>query len=109
MSKESSSFGKNLSRFIIVISALGVGLRLLVKGLIDVEKLAIFLVIVVIAAVIDSVWFKLLLAFMGIAFFLLDFTNYDLSKFQAATASVGALVIVLFGIYVMLGGMRKRK
>jgi uncharacterized membrane protein YhaH (DUF805 family) len=81
----------------------------LVKGLIDVEKLAIFLVIVIIAAVIDNVWFKLFLAFMGIAFFLLDFTNYDLSKFQSATASVGALVIVLFGIYVMLGGMRKRK
>jgi len=82
---------------------------LLVKGLIDVEKLAIFLVIVIIAVVIDSIWFKLIFAFAGIAFFLLNFTNYDLSKFQSATTSVGALVIVLFGIFVMLGGMRKRK
>jgi hypothetical protein len=109
MSKDSSSFGKNLSRFIIVIGALGVGLRLLVKGLIDAEKLAIFLVFVIIAAAINSVWVKLILACAGIAFFLLDFTDYDLSKFQPVVASVGALVVVLFGIFVMVGGMRKRK
>lgn len=109
MSKEGSSFGKSLSRFIIVISAVGLGLRLWSKGMIGAEKLAIFLVLVVIASAIDSVWVKLILACAGIGFFLLDFTNYDLTQFQAAAASVGALLLALFGIYVMIGGMRKRK
>ena len=109
MSKEGSSFGKSLSRFIIVISAVGLGLRLWSKGMIGAEKLAIFLVLVVIASAIDSVWVKLILACAGIGFFLLDFTNYDMTQFQAGAASVGALLLALFGIYIMIGGMRKRK
>jgi hypothetical protein len=109
MSKEGSSFGKRLSRFIIVISAVGIGLRLWSKGMIGAEKLVIFLVLVVIAAAIDSVWVKLILAFAGVGYFLLDFTSYNMTQFQAVSASVGALLFALFGIYVMVGGMRKRK
>ncbi len=44
MSKE-GSFGKSLSRFIIVISAVGLGLRLWSKGMIGAEKLTIFVTI----------------------------------------------------------------
>jgi len=109
MSKEGSSFGKSLSRFIIVISAVGIGLRLWSKGMIGAEKLVISLVLVVIAAAIDSVWVKLILACAGIGYFLLDFMNYDMTQFQAVAASVGALLLAFFGIYVMIGGMRKRK
>lgn len=109
MSKEGSSFGKSLSRFIIVISAVGLGLRLWSKGMIGAEKLAIFLVLVVIAAALDSVWVKLILACAGVGYFLLDFTNYNMTQFEAAAVSVGALLLALFGIYVMIGGMRKRK
>ena len=109
MSKEGSSFGKSLSRFIIVISAVGIGLRLWSKGMIGAEKLAIFLVLIVIAAAIDSVWVKLILACAGVGYFLLDFTNYDMTQFQSVAVSVGALLLALFGIYVMIGGMRRRK
>ena len=109
MNKEGSSFGKNLSRFIIVISAIGLGLRLLSKGMIDAEKLAIFLVLVVIAAAIDSVWVKLILACSGIGFFLLEFTNYNMTQFQTIATSVGALLIALLGLYIMIVGRRNRK
>ena len=109
MSKKGSSFGKGLSKFIIVISAVSIGLRLALKGMISAEKLAIFLVLVVIAAAIDSVWVKLILACAAIGFFLLDFTNYNMSKFETAATSVGALLLALFGLYIMIGGMRKRK
>ena len=109
MGKDGPSFGKNLSRFIIVISALGIGLRLLMKGMINGEKLVIFLVLVVIAAAIDSVWIKLILALSGLGFFLLEFTGYQLSQFQSLATSVGALLIALFGLFIILGGMRKRK
>jgi len=109
MAKEKSTFAQSLSKFILVISAVGFGLRLAVKGLINPENLAIFLVLVVIAAAIDSVWVKLILACAGIAFFLLDFTNNNVSQFKAAAIAVGALLLALFGLYMMVGGMRKRR
>jgi len=102
MAKEKSGFGSRLSRFILVISAVGIVLRLWSKGLMDAEKAAIFLVLVVIAAAIDSVWVKLILALFGVGYFLLDYLNYDINQFQAAAVSVGALLLALFGIYVMI-------
>ena len=75
----------------------------------DAQKAAIFLVLVVIAAAIDSVWVKLILALFGLGYFLLDYLNYNMSQFQAAAVSVGALLLALFGIFVMFGGMRRRK
>ena len=68
MSKESSSFGKSLSRFIIVISAVGLGLNLWSRGMIGGEKLLVLLVLVVIAAAIDSVWVKLIFALAGVGY-----------------------------------------
>jgi len=68
----SGSIGNSLSRFIVVISALGIGLRLVMKGIISPERLVIFLVVVVIAAVIDSTLVKALLA---PGFFVLDYVN----------------------------------
>jgi len=62
VAKNKSSFGSRLSRFILVISAVAIALRLWSKGLMDVQKAAIFLILVVIAAAIDSVWIKLILA-----------------------------------------------
>lgn len=108
MSKNKSGFGSRLSRFILVISAVAIALRLWSKGLMNAEKAGIFLVLVVIAAAIDSVWVKLILALFGLGYFLLDYLNYDLTKFQAAAVSVGALLIALFGIFVMFGGMRRK-
>lgn len=109
MSKEGSSFSKSLSKFIIVISAVGIGLRLLLKGFISPEKLAIFLVLVVIAVAIDSLWIKIILACAGLGYFLLEFTNFKMSQFQSIATSVGALLIALFGLYIIFGGLRKRK
>lgn len=103
-----SSFGKRLSKFIIVISAVGIGLRLWSKGLMSAEKLAVFLLLVVIAAAIDSVWTKLVLALAGIMFFLLEYLNYDMQYVQSAAVSVGALLIALFGMFILVGGMNKK-
>jgi hypothetical protein len=110
MAKNSkSSFGRSLSGFIIVISAVGLGLRLWSKGLINPEKLAIFLVLVVIAAAIDSVWAKLVLALAGIGFFLIDYLDYNMNQVVYAGIGVGALLMALFGFYIMFGGMSKKK
>ena len=104
-----SSFGQRLSRFIIVISAVGLGLRLWSKGLINPEKLAIFLVLVVIAAAIDSVWAKLTLALAGIGFFLIDYLNYDMNQVIYSGIGIGALLMALFGFFIMFGGMNRKK
>lgn len=74
----------------------------------DVQKAAIFLILVVIAAAIDSVWIKLILALFGLGYFLLDYLNYDMNQFQAAAVSVFALLLALFGIFIMFGGLRKK-
>lgn len=110
MSKRTSnSVAGSLSRFIIVISALGMGLRLVTKGLISPEKLAVFLVVVVIAAVIDSVWIKGIIALFALGFFVLDYVDYDTRAFYAAVGPVFALLIALFGFFVMFGGLRRRR
>ncbi|HMH43531.1 MAG TPA: hypothetical protein VK557_08615 [Pyrinomonadaceae bacterium] len=105
----SGSIGNSLSRFIIVISALGIGLRLVMKGIISPERLVIFLVVVVIAAVIDSTLVKALLALFALGFFVLDYVNYDVRAFYAAIGPVLALLVALFGFFIMFGGLRRRR
>jgi hypothetical protein len=102
------SIGNSLSRFIIVISALGIGLRLVMKGFMSPQKLVLFLVVVVIAAAIDSAWVKGIIAIFGLGFFVLDYVDYDTRAFSAAIGPVIALVIMLFGFFVMFGGLRRR-
>lgn len=109
MSKEGSSIGKRFSRFIIVISTVGFGLGLWSKGLINEKTLTILLILSVIAAVIDSTWVKLIFAIAGIGFLLLSLSNYDVSTFTESATYVLLLIVMLFGFYVMIGGMRKRK
>lgn len=106
--RESSSFGKRLSRFIIVISSLTVGLSLLSQGLISINTLGIFLVLVLVAAVLDSVWTKLVLALAGLSFFLLNYTQYNSGQFKTLLGAVGPLLILLFGLFVMFGGLRRK-
>jgi len=102
------SFGNHLSRFIIVISALSIGLRLVTKAFMSPQKLVVFLVVVVIAAVIDSAWVKGIIAIFGLGFFVLDYLDYDTRAFSAAIGPVIALVIMLFGFFMMFGGLRRR-
>jgi hypothetical protein len=109
MNKEGSSFGTNLSRFIIVISAVGLGLALLIKNLITPKTFVVLLVLAVIAAVINSSWVKLFFALAAIAFTLLIYYDFDISKFSGTAVMVILLILMLFGMYVILGGMRKRK
>ncbi len=109
MSKEGSSLGKRLSRFIIVISAVGLGLSLWSRGIMNEKTFTALLVLSVIAAAIDSVWVKLIFSTAGIGFLLLSLSNYEMSTFIESAAYVALLIIMLFGFYVMIGGMRKRK
>lgn len=108
MSREGTSIGKRLSRFIIVISTVGFGLGLWSKGLIDEKTLTFLLLLSVIAAAIDSTWVKLIFAIAGIGFLLLGLSNYEVSTFTGSASYVLLLIIMLFGFYVMIGGMRKR-
>ena len=62
-----------------------------------------------VAAAIDSTWVKLIFAIAGIGFLLLSLSNYDMSAFTESATYIGLLIIMLFGFYVMIGGMRKRK
>jgi hypothetical protein len=107
--RQSGSITSSLSRFLIVISALGIGLRLVMKGFMTTQKLVIFLIIIVIAAVIDSVWVKAIIAIFALGFFVLDYVDYDTRAFSAAIGPVIALVIMLFGFFVMFGGLRSRR
>lgn len=103
------SIGNSLSRFIIVISALGIGLRLVMKGFMSPQKLVIFLIIVVIAAVIDSAWVKAILAIFALGFFVLDYVDYDTRTFYVLITPVFSIVIMLFGFFVMFGGLRRKR
>ena len=112
MSKQNKSFSSRLSRFILVIGAvtivLGLATNKYTQSHISPEKAAIFLVIVVVAAAIDSVWVKLILALSGLGFFLLNYVRYDLGKFEVIAFYIIVLLIMLFGFFVMFGGMRKK-
>jgi hypothetical protein len=103
------SLGKSISRFIIVISTFGIGLKLLLKGLIDFEKFVILLVLSIVIASINNTWISLILALAGLGFFLFEYSGYDFSIFILYASSVGAVLMVLFGMYIMLGGLKRRK
>ncbi|MBK8464897.1 MAG: hypothetical protein IPL32_03620 [Chloracidobacterium sp.] len=110
MSRNSrGTFGSSLSRFVIVISAVGIGLRLMTKGLMSPERLMVFLILVVVAAVIDSPWTRSILAVFALGFFVLDYVDYDMRAFYSNIGPVFALVIALFGFFVMFGGFRRGK
>jgi len=98
---------KRLANFVIVIRALGMGLKLAVQGGITPDRAAVFLFLVVVAAALGKGVIKLILACASLAIFLLEYTNHDMGQFQQLAISVGALLLVLLGMYVMLGGMRK--
>ncbi|MGB5069503.1 MAG: hypothetical protein WBO28_01010 [Flavobacteriales bacterium] len=106
--KKGPSVLKIISRFILVISALGVALELWSRGMMNYQQIAIFLVLVVIATVIDSVWANLAIALAGIGFFLLNYLDYDIKGVYYSSIGIGALLLCLFGFYVMFGGLRKK-
>jgi hypothetical protein len=108
MSKEGSSFGKRLSRFIIVISAVGLGLSLWSRGIMNEKSFTALLILSVIAAALDSVWVKLIFAIAGIGFLLLSLSNYEMSVFIESATYIGLLIFILFGFYVMIGGMSRK-
>jgi hypothetical protein len=109
MGGKNDTFGKRISRFILVISALGIGVRLWSKGLIGPEKLFWLLVLAVIAASIDSGWVKLILALAGMGFFLLEYVGYEPREFYEVAGAALTLLIGLLGLFVMFGGMRRRR
>ncbi len=100
---------KGLANFIIVISALGMLLKLAVQGGISPERAAAILFLVVVAAALGKVVIKLILACASLAIFLLEYVNHDMGQFQQLAITVGAVLMALFGMYVMLGGMRKKE
>lgn len=84
------------------------GLSLWSHGIMDEKSFTALLILAVIAAAIDSTWVKLIFAIAGIGFFLLSISNYEMSAFIESATYVALLIIMLFGFYVMIGGMRKR-
>jgi membrane-bound ClpP family serine protease len=106
MGRKDDSVGKRLSRLVLVISAVGIGIRLWSKGLMGPQKLFWFLLLAAVAAAIDSGWVKLILALFALGFFLLEYVNYDPRQFSAVAGSALGLLIGLFGLFVMFGGLR---
>jgi succinate-acetate transporter protein len=104
-----NSFGKRLSRFVLVISAFSLGLKLYLDGFLSVEKFAIFMLVAVIASVIDSVIVKVILTLFGIGFYLLQKADYNNKEFLILAVQVGGIIVMLFGFFVMFGGLNKKK
>jgi len=109
MGKENkNSLGKKLSRFLFVISAFSLGLKLYLDGFLSVEKFAVFMILAIIASLIDSVLVKIILALFGIGFYLLQKADYINKQFLILAVQVGGLLVMFFGFFVMFGGMRKK-
>lgn len=102
-----SSFGNRFANFLLVISGVTITLNLWSKGLVDEKKAILLLVLVVFAAAINSIWIKLILALFGLGFFILEYVNFNLNQFYPALASILALLLGLYGLYIIIGGMRK--
>jgi len=110
MAKENkNSIGKRLSRFLLVISAFSLGLKLYLDGFLSVEKFAIFMILAIIASTIDSIIVKVILALAGIGFYLLQKSDYNNKQFLILAVQVGGLLVMFFGFFIMFGGMNKRK
>jgi hypothetical protein len=108
MNEKKQSLGKRISRFILVISGLAFGIRMLAEGLMSPEKMILFLVLVTIAAALDSLWVKLIITLFALGYVILDLVDHDMNQFQALFLNILALLLVLFGLFVIFGGLKSK-
>jgi len=109
MTKSRNSFWTRITRFFLVISAFSLGLKLYLDGYISVENFVIFMLLAVVASVLDSVAIKVILALFGIGFYLLQKSNYNTNEFFVLAVYVCGILVMLFGFFVMFGGMNKKR
>ena len=102
-----SNFGIRFENYLLVISGVTLTISLWSKGLVSEDNVILLLVLFVFAAAINSIWVKLIITFFGLGFFILEYVNFDLNQFYPALVSIIAILIGLFGLYMIVGGMRK--
>lgn len=102
-------FSGKLSGFLLVVSAFGLGLKLYLDGYVSAEKFAIFILLAVVASVMDSAKIKIILLLFSIGFYLLQKSNYNYNEFSVLATYTCGILIMLFGFYVMFGGMNKKR
>ena len=95
----------NFWNFILVISGISLSLKLATSGNITAELAAVFLLLIVIGAALNSNFVKAVLAIAGLLYFLLDYVDYNMSLFYQLGGSAIALLLVLFGIYTIIKGV----
>jgi len=67
------------------------------------------MLLAVVAAALDSITIKVILTLFGIGFYLLQKSNYNPKEFLVLTVYICGILVMLFGFFVMFGGMNKKR
>lgn len=95
--------------FLSILGLIGLCIKLSIDQHLSVELIAVTLVGAVFVFSRDgwlSVVLKICISLFSIAYMLVGYA-YSMKEFLALSACLGALVVALFGFFVMFGGLEK--
>lgn len=109
MSSGGPSYKKGFYRFIIFMIIFGIEISLYSKGLLSGEKFLIYLLIFFLAALFSNIWIFFFIVCTALCYLFWHVTNHNMAEFKKTVHASATLLLILFGIYLALGGLRKRK
>lgn len=106
---EKKSSGSKILNIASIISITLATIKAVYYGFINIKIAALILVGSIILIALGNSISKLILVVIGAYVFFKITSNGDENFFQIAITNFKGLLIVLFGIFVILGGMNKKK
>lgn len=95
--------------FATIISALGIVLKLGVQGELTPLNGVLILILSVFCIATDKKIIKIIIAIQGLLYLVKQYTGNDTAAFRQTLSGVGVILIILFGYYIMFGGLREKK
>lgn len=95
--------------FASVISTFVILFKLALQGVLSVETTVVFLIIIVFIVARHEMFYKLLAALAGLLYFVWEKSGFNKPHFLQLLQPMLALVIMLFGIYILFGGLNSSK
>ena len=108
MFAQKKTYFSRLSGIVSIISAAIICIRLCYFGILTVEWAAILMVAVVVMAAIGNTATKLAICGISIYLFAKFVSHGNDAQFQGVLGAILMLIITLIGLYIMLGGLRKK-
>ena len=94
--------------FATIISTLAIVLKLGLQGELTPLNSVLILILAVFCLATDKKVIKIIIAAQALLYMVKQYTGSDTVAFKQAMGGIGVILIILFGYYIMFGGLRKK-